>query len=144
MEGKGRNKLKITMKQQDYQRIVEHARKNLPNEACGLLGGKITDQEAQIEAAYLLHNPDQSPVHFSIDPQEQLQAIVDMRKKGMVPLGNFHSHPESPARPSQEDIRMAYDPRAIYMILSLAGETPQLRAFHIEQEAATILELCIL
>jgi proteasome lid subunit RPN8/RPN11 len=48
-----------------------------------------------------------------------------------VPLGNFHSHPETPARPSEEDIRLSYDPTASYLILSLMHPEPELKAFHV-------------
>ena len=68
---------------------------------------------------YLLRNVDESREHFSMDPAEQLAAIKDIRQKKGVLLGNFHSHPESPSRPSQEDIRLAYDPKMNYLILSL-------------------------
>jgi proteasome lid subunit RPN8/RPN11 len=50
----------------------------------------------------------------------------------LKPLGNWHSHPESPSRPSEEDKRLAYDPKASYMILSLMAQTPVLNSFHIE------------
>ena len=56
-----------------------------------------------------------------------------MRKNGFVPLGNWHSHPESPSRPSEEDKRLAFDSKASYMILSLMDrENPVLNSFHIE------------
>ena len=56
-----------------------------------------------------------------------------MRANGLVPLGNWHSHPESPSRPSEEDKRLAYDSTASYMILSLMdNENPVLNSFHIE------------
>ena len=56
-----------------------------------------------------------------------------MRSRGLVPLGNWHSHPESPARPSEEDKRLANDSRASYLILSLEDDTnPVLHAFHVE------------
>lgn len=56
-----------------------------------------------------------------------------MRSQGLVPLGNWHSHPESPSRPSEEDKRLANDPRASYLILSLEKEDhPVLNAFHVE------------
>lgn len=54
-----------------------------------------------------------------MNPKDQLNAVKDMRAKGYVPLGNFHSHPESPSRPSEEDKRLAYDKDASYMIISL-------------------------
>ena len=49
-----------------------------------------------------------------------------------MPLGNWHSHPESPSRPSDEDKRLANDSKASYLILSLAEEEPVLNSFHIE------------
>jgi proteasome lid subunit RPN8/RPN11 len=119
----------LRLRQQDYDAIVAHARSGLPNEACGLLAGKADGDVKSVEKVYLLSNPDSSPEHFSIDPKEQLAAVKDMRVNGLVPLGNFHSHPSTPARLSEEDIRLAYDSRASYLILSLAGEIPVLKAF---------------
>ena len=81
---------------------------------------------------YLLRNADQSAEHFSLDPMEQLEVIRDTRKHGLKPLGNWHSHPQTPSRPSEEDKRLAYDKHAVYMILSLAEKEPILNAFHIE------------
>lgn len=66
-----------------------------------------------------------------------------MRANGFVPLGNWHSHPESPSRPSDEDKRLAYDKTASYMILSLMNkDAPVLKSFTIdgnyaEQETLT-------
>jgi len=119
----------VRLKQQDYESIVAHAKNGLPNEACGLLAGKADGDVKTVEKVYLLSNPDCSPEHFSIDPKEQLAAVKDMRANGFVPLGNFHSHPSTPARLSEEDIRLAYDSKASYLILSLAGENPVLNAF---------------
>ena len=90
-----------------------------------------------VEKVYLLANPDRSPEHFSIDPKEQLAAVKDMRALGLAPLGNFHSHPSTPARPSAEDIRLAHDPKASYLILSLAEESPVMKAFGVAEGAAS-------
>ena len=119
----------IRLKHSDFEAIVAHARAGLPNEACGLIAGNSVNDIKTIEKVYLLSNPDNNPEHFSIDPKEQLAAVKDMRANGIVPLGNFHSHPATPARPSEEDIRLSYDPKASYLILSLAEETPVLKAF---------------
>jgi proteasome lid subunit RPN8/RPN11 len=119
----------VRLKHSDYEAIVAHARSGLPNEACGLIAGKIDNDIKTVDKIYVLSNPDSSPEHFSIDPKEQLAAVKDMRALGLVPLGNFHSHPATPARPSEEDIRLSYDPKASYLIVSLAEETPVLKAF---------------
>lgn len=129
----------LILKQEDYQKILEHARMGLPNEACGLLGGYTNEDGSQvITDVYLLRNMDESREHFSMDPKEQFAAIKDIRSKGRELLGNFHSHPESPSRPSEEDIRLAYDSKIHYLILSLMEEgNPVLNSFHIEKGAVT-------
>ena len=128
--------MRIIIKRSDYDKILEYALSQRPDEACGLIAGKESeDGSRSIEKVYLLTNTDHTNEHFSIDPKEQLAAVKDMRAEGLVPLGNWHSHPESPSRPSEEDKRLANDSKATYMILSLEQEdTPVLNAFHIEGE----------
>lgn len=123
----------IKLSRSDYEKILAHAESELPNEACGLIGGVIESGDKVIKKVYLLTNTDHSNEHFSLDPKEQLAAIKDMRAEGIVPLGNWHSHPESPSRPSDEDKRLAFDSKASYLILSLMNrEEPVLNSFHIE------------
>lgn len=131
--------MKITLKQSDYEKILDHAKKEAPDEACGLIAGiDHEDGSREIQKVYLLTNLDHSNEHFSLDPKEQLKAVQDMRKNGMKPLGNWHSHPESPSRSSQEDIRLAFDSRASYLILSLMDEDqPVLNSFHVENGVST-------
>jgi proteasome lid subunit RPN8/RPN11 len=116
--------------------MVAKAREALPNEACGLLAGTETDGVRTIRQVYFLTNVDTSPQHFSMDPREQLASVKDIRSRGLVPLGNWHSHPDTPSRPSREDIRLAHDPNASYLILSLQSErAPNLNAFRIQNGA---------
>lgn len=133
----------ILMKNQHYQEIISYSQEKLPNEACGLLAGRIENDVKIIEKVYYLTNIDQSPEHFSMDPKEQFAAIKDIRSKDWQLLGNFHSHPSSPSRPSQEDIRLAFDPEASYLILSLQDqEKPVLKSFKIKDKAVSEEELC--
>lgn len=125
----------IKLKKSDFDKILAHAEKELPNEACGLIAGEINGSDKIIKEIYLLTNIDASNEHFSLDPKEQLAAIKDMRSKGFVPLGNWHSHPESPSRPSDEDKRLAHDSKASYMIISLMErDKPVLNSFRITGE----------
>jgi proteasome lid subunit RPN8/RPN11 len=57
--------------------------------------------------------------------------IAEIRKKGWVLLGNFHSHPSTPARPSEEDLRLAFDPSLSYVIVSLQEPEPVLKSFRV-------------
>ena len=116
-----------------YDDIVKYAKEHLPEEACGLIAG--TEDEAGnrvIEKVYFLENIDHANDHFTLDPKDQMAAIKDMRSLGLKQLGNWHSHPESPSRPSEEDIRLSFDSKASYMILSLMAENPVLNSYHVE------------
>jgi proteasome lid subunit RPN8/RPN11 len=129
---------KVRIKQSDREAIAAYGKNGLPNEVCGLIAGRIEEEERVkiVEKVYFTANVDASREHFSIDPREQLLAVKDMRANGLVPLGIFHSHPETPARPSAEDILLAYDPSASYLILSLTEDPPVLKAFHIQNGIA--------
>lgn len=134
----------IIISNDDFQKIVDHALSELPNEACGLIAGRIKGNDKFIKKVYLLNNIDKSNEHFSLDPKEQLAAVRDMRGRGLSPLGNWHSHPESPSRPSEEDKRLAYDKTASYLILSLMDkDNPVLNSFHIDGDKAEREELVI-
>lgn len=99
----------ISLKKADYEKILAHAKSCVPEEACGLIAGTKEGEDKVVEKVYLLTNIDHSNEHFTLDPKEQLAAVKDMRANGLIPLGNWHSHPESPSRPSEEDKRLAYD-----------------------------------
>ena len=124
----------IELKLADYLEMVRHARALAPIEDCGLLGGTVADGVKTVEKVYYLTNTDHSEEHFSPDPKEQFAAVKEMRANGWQLLGNWHSHPASPSRPSEEDKRLAFDSKASYFILSLHGGEPVLNSFHVSRE----------
>lgn len=131
----------LQLKKSDYDKILSHAVQGLPNEACGLIAGVVENDIKKIEEVYLLTNIDNSNEHFSMDPKEQLAAVKDMRTKGLTLLGNWHSHPESPSRPSEEDKRLAHDSTVDYLILSLQDrENPVLNAFLVQNHTEVTKE----
>ena len=115
-----------------YDEIVAYAKEHLPEEACGLIAGTEDEEGREIKKVYFLENKDHSKEHFTLDPADQMAAIKDARSLGLKMLGNWHSHPESPSRPSDEDIKLAYDSKASYLILSLMADNPVLNSFHIK------------
>ena len=131
----------LQLKKSDYDKILSHAVQGLPNEACGLIAGVVENDIKKIEEVYLLTNIDNSNEHFSMDPKEQLAAVKDMRAKGLTLLGNWHSHSESPSRPSEEDKRLAHDSTVDYLILSLQDrENPVLNAFLVQNHTEVTKE----
>jgi len=117
----------LIISQQIIDQLFEHAQNGLPEEVCGYLAGN----EREVLRHFPLTNIDHSPEHFSFDPAEQFQVVREVRKSGHVILANYHSHPETPARPSVEDIRLAFDPEISYVIVSLAGDQPDIKSFRI-------------
>lgn len=131
----------VYIKQKDYICLLRHCVQELPNEACGLLGGFWDEKNAQVEKLYFLKNMDADAGHFSMNPKEQFASIRDMREHGYVMLGNFHSHPKAPALPSEEDKRLAFDSSVYYLILSLEDrEHPVLNAFMFDRERNVLEE----
>ena len=120
-----------------YDEMVEHARKEAPNECCGLIGGR----DGEAVSLYQALNSEGSPLRYNLDPQDQFRIMSEMDDKGEELAAIYHSHTASPAYPSQTDINLAAYPDAIYLIVSLAeGEEP-LRGFHIREGAVTEAEL---
>ena len=125
--------MKIVLSKEHFDAIVDAGRSAFPEEGCGLIGGTVENGAKIVKEIYVLENIDHSNEQFTMDPKDQLKAVRDMRQKGLVPLGNFHSHPESLSRPSEEDKRLAYDKNASYLIVSLMdADNPVLNSFHIE------------
>jgi len=111
-----------------YDTVLAHGRAGFPLEACGILGGK----EGVVSEFYPMTNTDRSREHFLMDPKEQFAVAKDLRAKGLALLAVYHTHPDTPARPSEEDIRLAKTPGVSTVILSLAGPEPVLKSFRIE------------
>lgn len=119
------------------KQILAHAKSEAPIEACGYLAAR----DGVAVLAHRLRNVDQSPEHFSLDPAEQFAAVRQFRHEGLRLQAVYHSHPASPARPSQEDIRLAFDPELSYVIVSLAEAEPVLRSFRIRQGTVEVEEV---
>ena len=120
--------------------LIAQAQKDAPNESCGYLLGSLTpnpspkgegDFEALVTENYWMENIDHSSEHFSFAPKDQFAALRYAREHGLTILANWHSHPASPSRPSQEDLRLANDPTIRYAILSLLDGEPKLNSFKI-------------
>ena len=119
----------LKIKQDVIDRIVAHGRSEAPLEACGYLA----ERDGVVCKHLELTNIDKSPEHFSMDPAEQFTAAKECRNQGLKIRAVYHSHPETPARPSNEDIKLAYDPSLSYVIVSLAGANPSIKSFIIQK-----------
>jgi [CysO sulfur-carrier protein]-S-L-cysteine hydrolase len=117
--------------------LLAHGRREEPNEACGYLAA----QDGVVCRHFELTNIDAAPDHYAMDPAEQFAVIRQIRAEGLQLAAVYHSHPETPARPSIEDLRLAHDPKVIYVIVSLMAGVVPVRAFRIRQGAETEVPL---
>ena len=123
----------VTISRRHLEQLFQQAAAELPNECCGILAGLREDRNIVVTEVFPMENLDKSAEHFSIEPRALFSLHRELRSKGLSVLGNYHSHPATPARPSVEDIRLAYDPDAVYVIISLKEEIPVLKAFYIRE-----------
>lgn len=110
--------------------LAAHAKEGFPAEVCGILGGT----GGTVSAIFRMTNTDASAEHFTMDPREQFAVAKELRARGLSMLAIYHSHPATPARPSEEDIRLALTPGVSHVIVSLADPgAPVVRSFRIEE-----------
>jgi proteasome lid subunit RPN8/RPN11 len=114
----------MRMTRAQWAELVEHARDEAPNECCGYARGR----DGTLEATFRADNPRRSPYGYELD-SKSLLAANDLDDEG-YDVAIYHSHPRSPAEPSQTDINLATYPHWTYLIVSLAEE-PEVRAWRI-------------
>lgn len=111
--------------------------RELPNEACGYLAGR----DGVVVKRIPLTNTDKSPEHFRFDPNEQFEAFNKAKKAGLRLISVYHTHPVTPARPSEEDIKLAFDPDINYIIAALKDH--DIKSFKIRNGTVEAEELKI-
>lgn len=102
--------------------MIRHALAGHPNEACGMLLGRIQDDIHVVRKAVLTRNRMQSPVRFAIPDEDIIRAYRTAAESGMDVVGVYHSHPASPAVPSGTDAKyMELNPGAWVIYSGLDG-----------------------
>jgi proteasome lid subunit RPN8/RPN11 len=123
--------------------MVAHAREDLPNECCGMIGG--VDGEAK--TVYKTENAFASPLRFEIG-SEDLNRIYygEIPERGEELLAIYHSHTKTPAYPSQTDVNLAENswPEAIWIIISLKEEdSPDVQGYWLQDKKVADAELIV-
>jgi len=106
--------------------IVDHARRQAPQECCGMLIGDSGDVLECVPARNIADRP---TVRFLIDPHDHVQALRSARARGLDVVGFYHSHPRSPAVPSETDLAEATYADQLLLIVSLQQTSPDLRLY---------------
>lgn len=125
----------ITLQNAQLEEIFAHARQAEPFECCGLIGG--TNDRAR--SIHPLRNVASNPeITYEAAPDELFAAQRQMRQRSEQLLAIYHSHPRAiEPVPSETDIRLAYYPAAVYLIIGLGGAKPIMRGFRISENDKT-------
>jgi proteasome lid subunit RPN8/RPN11 len=107
--------------------MVAHAREDLPEECCGMIGGR----DGEATSVVRVENAAHSPLRYEMDPQAQFDALKRIEDAGDELIGIYHSHTRSAAYPSQTDVNEARMwPEQVYVIVSLEDEeAPDVKAY---------------
>ena len=108
-------------------RIVAQARAEAPNECCGIVGTR----DGSAAQVFPVRNAAASPLRYEMDPKEQLRVFEALDEAELEVGAIYHSHTRSPPHPSQTDINLAFYPDALYLIVGVAGDEDDVRAWRI-------------
>lgn len=122
-----------------YDEIVAHARAEAPNECCGM----IASRDGQVVSVYRATNAAASPLRYEIDGAEQYKIQMEIEDAELDLGAIYHSHTRSEPYPSQTDINLAFYPEAIYVIVGVATDEPDVRAYSIRDGQVAEAELVV-
>jgi proteasome lid subunit RPN8/RPN11 len=117
----------VKISQQLIDEMIAHAREDLPDECCGMIGGR----DGEATSVVRVENAAHSPLRYEMDPQGQYDALKEIEDAGDELIGIYHSHTRSAAYPSQTDVNEARMwPEQVYVIVSLEDEeAPDVKAY---------------
>jgi proteasome lid subunit RPN8/RPN11 len=122
-----------------YDELIEHARAEAPNECCGM----IASRDGAAVEVHRATNAAASPLRYEIDGPEQYRIQMAIEDAGHDLGAIYHSHTRSAPEPSQTDINLAFYPDAVYVIVGLAGEEPDVRGWRIVDGRVAPAELVV-
>ncbi len=112
-----------------YDQIVDHARRDAPDECCGLVG----EVDGRAASVHVTENAVRSPLRFEIDGRELMRAIDAIESAGEELGAVYHSHTRTAPYPSQTDVNFSVNwPGIEWIIVGLAGEEAEVRSYRIE------------
>lgn len=128
------------------EQCIAHAREGAPAEVCGVLagnrgatgvrekrtGGGETPEGGRDDVTRVLRATnvaDRPRTRYALDPAEQLDLMRAVEEAGDEVVGFYHSHPDGPAEPSPTDERLATWDGYVYLVVSLAGDEPEVAAW---------------
>ncbi len=136
----------ISLSEQHLKLIQDAAEAAYPAECCGLLVGNIQGDNHIVTRVVSSPNilADQAKDRFEIDPQIHIDLERELRDSPDQIIGHYHSHPDHPPVPSETDLKMAYGPLLIWLIVSVEkGKFAELKAHQINENTQDFVEITL-
>lgn len=127
---------KIILTEDQKEILSNHAEQEKPNESCAILFGKEIEETTLVEKIFLTQNIENSPVNFTISPEQRLEADKIERESELKIIGIFHSHPNSEAYPSNTDKKFMELNPEVWIIFS--GISKDFRAYVLDKDIREI------
>jgi proteasome lid subunit RPN8/RPN11 len=126
----------LTISPRLRDQIIDHARSDHPDEACGVIAGPAGSDRPERFIAMV--NAERSPTFYRFDSLEQLRVWREMDDRDEEPVVIYHSHTATPAYPSRTDISYASEPGAHYVVVSTRDpDRAEFRSFRIVDGVVT-------
>jgi proteasome lid subunit RPN8/RPN11 len=110
--------------------MVAHARRESPNECCGLVAGHVAEGAGVASASFSVGNDAASSSEYETNARDMMLSFRAMRERGLELLAIYHSHPMSEPVPSRRDIeRNTYGESVVHLIVGFARKEPEVRAW---------------
>ncbi|MFC0623003.1 Mov34/MPN/PAD-1 family protein [Kribbella deserti] len=106
----------LTIDSATYEQIVAHARRDHPDEACGVVAGP-EGSDRPVRFIPML-NAAMSPTFYEFDSGDLFRLYKEMDERDEVPVVIYHSHTATEAYPSRTDVKLAQEPDAHYVLVS--------------------------
>jgi len=118
----------LSLRQSFIDEMIAHAKKEAPNECCGIIAGK----NGRAVKLFRAKNAEASPYRYNVEPKDLFRIFRECDENGWGFLAIYHSHTASEAYPSPTDVRLATWPEAYYVLVSLKdADKPVVRVFRI-------------
>jgi proteasome lid subunit RPN8/RPN11 len=114
-----------------HDAMVAHCERESPLECCGILGGK----SGRVSSFHPLRNDLVSETRYNADPQDLIEAYIALRQRGADIMAIYHSHPRWPAVPSKTDLGENHYGPVPRIIVSLIGESPEVRVWQLDPDS---------
>ncbi len=117
--------LKLFIYSSHMAQMFSHVKRESPQEACGLVAG-VHNSSLEV---FPITNVLKSVHRYRMDPQEQINALIQIEQNKMDLIGIYHSHPKGPENPSVTDLKESYYPEISQLIFSRVKNKWKCRAY---------------